>query len=64
VATVRRFSGDRWGNWEEVAYLQEREMVAMFVLSCASEELFRRSETLFWELVSNGLIMGMSFEGQ
>lgn len=51
TALVKYFSGDNFGNFEAVAYINESKVVVMLVLSARKEEEFKKSLPIFAELV-------------
>jgi hypothetical protein len=53
TATVRRFEGDEHGNFEAVAYIDEKQTIIMLVLSARTKEGFDRSYTAFEKLVGS-----------
>ena len=55
AATVRHYSGDRWGNFEAVAYIDTKGPVAVVVLSTKNEADFKRSYAAFETLVTSRL---------
>lgn len=50
-ALVKYFSGDDYGNFEAVAYINESKVVAMLVLSARKEEEFKKALPTFAKLV-------------
>ena len=61
-AEVRHLRGDAWGNHEAVAYVAQGRGVAIFVLSCRSENGFRRSLAAFRAMVKNSFLAAMEFK--
>jgi len=55
-AQVRLFSGDQYGNYEAIAYVEAFGSVGMFVLSCRSKDGFKRSFPAFKEVVSKSAV--------
>lgn len=51
TALVKYFSGDDFGNFEAVAYINESKVVVMLVLSARKEEEFKKALPVFAELV-------------
>jgi hypothetical protein len=52
-ATVLLFTGDKWGNHESVAYIEEEKCIITLVLSTKSDTLFKKSQTAFDDLVKS-----------
>ena len=57
-ATVKYFTGDRNGNSEAVAYLDEGNLVVMLVLSTRSQKDFETSLPAFKEFVDSYFFLG------
>jgi len=55
-AQVRLFSGDQYGNYEAIAYVEAFGNVGMFVLSSRTKEGFERSLPAFKEVVVTGYV--------
>lgn len=53
VTPTSRFSGGARGNLEQVAYIEERSVVVLVVLSCRNAEIFDRSLPAFRQLVAS-----------
>ena len=53
TATVRRFEGDEHGNFEAVAYIEEKKTIIMLVMSARTKEGFDRSYAAFEKLVGS-----------
>jgi len=53
TAQVRLFQGDRWGNQEAVAYIDEPAVMVILVLSARSQEAFQKSLPAFERLVAS-----------
>jgi hypothetical protein len=53
VAEIRIFSGDKWGNFESVAYLQENKVIITIVLTSRNENLYLKSIQAFQELIES-----------
>lgn len=53
ATTVRQLTGDRWGNHEAIAYLDEEKVFVMFVLSAKYRSLYDGSYDAFRELVGS-----------
>jgi hypothetical protein len=51
--TVYYFKGDRWGNYEAVAYFEEKKSINSIVLHCSNEKDFRVSIKSFEDLVKS-----------
>ena len=56
-AELRIFTGDKWKNLEAVAYVAQDSGVAIFVLSCRTEDGFNRSLVAFKDLVRSSSLM-------
>jgi hypothetical protein len=52
-AIVRHFSGGAKGTIERVAYIEERTVIVMVVLSCRDAEAYQRSLSAFGQLVAS-----------
>ena len=52
-AIVKYFSGDQYGNYEAIAYIDERNIVVMIVLSSRSEKIFKAALPAFKKLVGS-----------
>lgn len=50
---VRRFSGGAKGTIEQVAYIEERTVIVMIILSCRNSEAFDTSLAAFGQLVNS-----------
>ncbi len=61
-AETRLFSGDKWGNYEQIAYVEHKGSVAIYVLSCKTKEGYQKSQAAFREMVANSYIVNMIFE--
>ena len=53
VASVRYFTGDKWGNYEAVAYLQEETVFVLIALSARNRELYEGALEAFQKLVKS-----------
>jgi len=53
TAQVCLFRGDQWGNQEAVAYINEKNVVAILVLSSRSQSDFQKSLPAFEKLVAS-----------
>jgi hypothetical protein len=51
VAVVRLFEGDQFGNFEAIAYIDEKFTIVMLVLSARSKEEFESAYPAFQQLV-------------
>jgi hypothetical protein len=51
TAVVRHYFGDKWGNWEAVAYAAKGRSVAIYVLSCRTRPGFQGSLDDFRSMV-------------
>src|SRR5262249_15025997 len=56
-AELRIFTGDKWKNHEAVAYVAQDSGVAIFVLSCRTEDGFSTSLAAFKDLVRSSALM-------
>ena len=54
---VRTFTGDKWKNLEAVAYVAQDSGVAIFVLSCRTQDGFNTSLPAFKDLVRTSSLM-------
>lgn len=61
-AETRLFTGDKWGNHEQIAYVQHKGRVAIYVLSCKTKEGYLKSRAAFQEMVANSFVVNMVFE--
>jgi hypothetical protein len=52
-AEVRHFTGGAHGTIEEVAYIEERTVIVMVILSCRSSEAYETSLPAFRQLVAS-----------
>jgi len=52
-APVRNFAGGARGTFEQVAYIEEKSVIVLVVLSCRSSELFQSSIPAFRQLVGS-----------
>jgi len=52
-AMVRYLSGDQWDNREAIAYLNEKRVFVLFVLTCRTEESYSSSLAAFRTLVGS-----------
>jgi hypothetical protein len=52
-APTRSFAGGARGTFEQVAYIEERSVIVLVVLSCRSSELLQRSVPVFRQLVGS-----------
>lgn len=62
IAQVRLLSGDQWGNYECIAYAQKGTSVAIYVLSCKSQQALLKSLPAFREMVSNSVLINVEFK--
>lgn len=62
VAEVLYLTGDKWGNYEAVAYASKGLNVAMYILSCKSKEGFAKRLADFEKMVSKGFLVNVSFK--
>ena len=53
TALVRLFKGDQWGNIEGVAYIDEKAVVAILVLSSRNQAAFQEALPAFEKLVAS-----------
>lgn len=61
-AETRLFTGDKWGNYEQIAYAQHKSSVAIYVLSCKTKDGYQKSRDAFKEMVENSYLANMIFE--
>ncbi len=52
-AHVRRLTGDTWGNYESIAYIEESGVFVLIVLTARDEESYKQSQQAFEELVKS-----------
>ena len=52
-STIRHFEGDEHGNFEAVAYIDEKQAIAMLVLSARKKSDFERAYPAFEKLVGS-----------
>ena len=52
-AVVRHFSGDAWGNSEAVAYIDEKKVIVILVMTSKTKKGFEASLPAFAELVGS-----------
>ncbi len=52
-AHVRRLSGDTWGNYESIAYIEENGVFVLIVLTARDEQSYKDSQQAFEELVKS-----------
>jgi hypothetical protein len=52
-AVVRHFAGGAKGTIERVAYIEERTVIVMVILSCRTDEAYQRSLPAFGQLVAS-----------
>lgn len=52
-AVVKVFQGDKGGNFEAVAYIEEAKVVTMLVLSSRDEEVFQSAYSVLEQLVGS-----------
>ena len=50
-AIVRHFAGDRYGNFEAIAYIAEKTIIPQIVLTCRTKEAFDEALPAFKQLV-------------
>lgn len=62
TAEVRYLSGDKWGNYEAIAYAPKGQDVAMYVLSCKTKKGFDKRVAEFREMVSKSFLADMEFK--
>jgi hypothetical protein len=60
-AEVRQFTGDKWGNYERIAYAQKGSSVAMYVLSSKSKNGYEKSISAFEEMVTKSFLTIINF---
>ncbi len=61
-AQMRLFSGDQYGNYEAIAYVEAFGSVGMFVLSSRTKEGFERSLPAFKEVVAKSAVARVVIE--
>ncbi len=61
-AEVRIYSGDKWGNYECVAYVSKGKSVAIYVLSSRNKEGLLRSLDAFRTMVSKSVLMDVNIQ--
>lgn len=61
-AEVRQFTGDKWGNFERIAYAQKGSSVAIYVLSSKTKNGYEKSIDAFDEMVTKSFHVNMVFE--
>ncbi len=52
-AVVRKFTGDKWGNYEAVAYIDESKVIVMLVITSRSKKDFQDFYPSFIELIKS-----------
>jgi hypothetical protein len=52
-AVIKEFTGDKWGNSELVAYIEEKAVFVVVVLNSRMPEAFAKSQAAFKELVGS-----------
>jgi hypothetical protein len=52
IAEVRLFSGDKWNNYECIAYVSKGKSVAIYVLSSRNKEGLLKNLDAFKRMVS------------
>ncbi len=60
-AEVRLFSGDKWGNYECVAYVSKDKSVAIYVLSAKTKEDMLKNLDAFRTMVEKSALMAVKF---
>jgi hypothetical protein len=53
TAMVQDFTGDPWGNFESVAYVDSKTIFAMIVLSARTEKEFKANHVAFERVVAS-----------
>jgi hypothetical protein len=53
TALVQNFTGDPWGNFESVAYVESKTIFAMIVLSARNEKEFKSNQAAFGKVVGS-----------
>jgi hypothetical protein len=53
TAMVRYFTGDKWGNYEAVAYVQEETVFVLLTLTARTKELYENALNAFQNLVKS-----------
>lgn len=59
---IYHFSGDKWGNFEAVAYFEEEKTINFVVLNSRDEKLFTAALPAFEELVKSYLFVSDSID--
>jgi hypothetical protein len=62
-AVVRYFSGDAWGSFEAVAYLDEKKVIVILVMTSKTRKGFEASLPVFAELVGSYAFMTENVKG-
>jgi hypothetical protein len=60
-AEVRQFTGDKWNNYERIAYAQKGSSVAIYVLSSRTKIDYEKSISAFEEMVTKSFLVVMNF---
>jgi hypothetical protein len=62
VAEVRLFSGDKWGNYECIAYVSKGKSVVMYILSSRNKEAMIKTLEAFRRMVSESSLMSVTIK--
>lgn len=57
IAEVRYFTGDKWNNYETVAYIPEKKVMVLIILTARDEASYLQSVPAFEELVHSYLFL-------
>lgn len=50
---IREFTGDQWGNYECIGYLEEKSSIVLFALSSKSSDIYKKSLLSLRELINS-----------
>lgn len=62
TADVRFFTGDKWGNFECIAYVTKSESVAIFVISSKNRDGLTKNIDVFRSMVSKSVLMDVEIQ--
>ncbi len=57
-AAIYHYSGDHWGNFEAVGYIDEEKTINFLVFNARSKELFEKSLEKFEQMVKSYIYLG------
>jgi outer membrane protein assembly factor BamD (BamD/ComL family) len=60
TAILKEFSGDRYGNYEIVAYINEKDVFVSFTLSAKNPQQYKAAISSFKTLVTSYQYVGSS----